>query len=187
MDQIIDGRYQLLKRLGDDDTSALYVASDLQTGRVACLRLWSLEPSAVDRLVETPGRGPQTASTSNPHVVTPYDWGVDRDLVYLARDYVSGRSLTDVVEHEGPLAVPLAVSYGAQIAEAVAAAHAAGQPHGRIRSSQVFVGDDGVIRVVGFEEASILAPIPSRPIRGFAAPSAKASPEAVDSEFNQER
>lgn len=172
MDLIIDGRYQLLKRLDHDESSALYVASDLQTGRVACLRMWSAGPRAADYVVTTPpGDQPQLKAADDPRVVSPYDWGVDKEVVYLARDFVPGRSLTDLVEQEGPLSVAVATGLAVQIAEAVASAHGQDLTHGKIRPSQVVVGDDGHVHLLGFEE-STPEPAPPRrespPIRGFA-------------------
>lgn len=186
MDLIIDGRYQLLKRLDHDDSSALYVASDLKTGQVACLRMWAAGPRASDYVVQTPpGEQPQLKPSDDPRIVSPYDWGVDREVIYLARDYIPGRSLTDLVEREGPLSVSVATGLATQIADAVATAHADGLAHGSLRPSQIVVGDDGHVHLLGFEEAAVQPEPPrreSRPIRGFAPPSARGSAPSVVAE-----
>ncbi len=192
MDEVIDRKYQLLRRLdADDETSALYVASDLESGGVVCLRLWSLGPGTA-RLLADAQPDDQTIGTRelDPRLVQPHDWGIERNVVYLARPYVQGRSLPDLVEREGPLGIATAMDYAAQIAEAVAIAHAHGVTHGGLRPNRILIDEHGEVRLVGFAEASTSAepePRRSRTIHGFAPRSAGAPPDPEAAERERAR
>jgi len=152
MDRLIDERYQLLRQIGSDDESTLYVASDMTTGHAACLRLWSHGSVATTLLSDGSRVHHPPSKSSDPRLIFPYDWGVDTDRLYVVREYIKGRNLRTLVDHEGPLAVGAAMAFAAQIADALSTAHADGLVHGRLRPSQIIVDEDGILRILGFGE-----------------------------------
>ena len=83
----------------------------------------------------------KTASSLNhPNIVTIYDIDtqeIDGKAVhYIAMEYVAGETLDHLIGRKG-LRVRTAVKYAAQIADALAAAHAAGIVHRDLKPSNV--------------------------------------------------
>ncbi|HSO32214.1 MAG TPA: protein kinase [Labilithrix sp.] len=93
------------------------------------------------------------ARLDSPHVVKVID--VDRTddgVPYLVMERLEGRDLAAEVESRGEARVPLreAVRWMRQVCEAMAVAHAAGVVHRDLKLSNVFLGRDGVVKVLDF-------------------------------------
>jgi hypothetical protein len=74
------------------------------------------------------------AALNHPNICTLYDVGPD----YLVMEYVEGEPL------KGPLPLPLALKYGAQICEALEAAHRKGITHRDLKPANILVTKLGV-------------------------------------------
>lgn len=93
----------------------------------------------------------QSASALNhPNIVTVYDAHSGSDETdYIALELVNGRTIDRLVGRNG-LGVSDALRYGIQIADALAAAHAAGLVHRDLKPSNVMITDTGHVKVLDF-------------------------------------
>ncbi|WP_425424290.1 protein kinase domain-containing protein [Streptomyces chattanoogensis] len=85
-----------------------------------------------------------------PHII---DGGVDvanGNLPYLAMELLNGASLADLIEEEPQLPVAWVAAIGAQIANALTAAHAAGVIHRDLKPANVMLTEGGVVKVLDF-------------------------------------
>ncbi len=89
------------------------------------------------------------AALSHPHVCTLYDVGPN----YLAMEFVEGESLAGRLTR-GKLAIAQVLVYGAQIASALAAAHAKGIVHRDLKPANIMLGKSGV-KVLDFGLAKL--------------------------------
>jgi serine/threonine-protein kinase len=90
------------------------------------------------------------ARLTHPHVVGVYDQGKADGHVYLAMEYVPGRTLRDVMKQFGPLTPEQALVLLDPILEALEAAHGAGFVHRDIKPENVLISDDGRVKVADF-------------------------------------
>jgi beta-lactam-binding protein with PASTA domain len=90
------------------------------------------------------------ARLTHGHVVAVYDQGREGDTVYLAMEYVPGRTLRDVLREYGPLTPEQALVFLDPVLEALGAAHAAGFVHRDIKPENVLISDDGRVKVADF-------------------------------------
>ncbi|WP_433089299.1 protein kinase domain-containing protein [Dactylosporangium sp. CA-052675] len=86
---------------------------------------------------------------------------------WIVTDAPSGRTLTEVVRHDGPMSEPRAGRIALAIADALAAAHRAGVVHGRLSPDDVVLDADDRVSVTGF---GIDPDFTSRPAADYAAP-----------------
>src|SRR5271157_2285731 len=136
--------YQIQEKLGEGGMGVVYKASDTRLGRSVALkfikvqfgRRWEREARAV-------------AALNHPHIATLYEVGEHESWPYLAMELVEGRPL------KGPLPVKQAIEYGIQIADALAAAHAAGIVHRDLKPANILVTQKGSVKVLDFGLAKL--------------------------------
>lgn len=93
-----------------------------------------------------------TASIDHPGVVDVHDAGQDGATAYLVMDLVPGPDLATLLR-DGPVPATEAVRIGADVADALAAAHRAGVVHGDVKPANVVVGQD-LVALVDFGAAT---------------------------------
>ena len=104
------------------------------------------EPAAVVRL-EREARA--VAALSHPNILALYDVGRTEGVFYVVTELLRGVSLRTRLA-EGPLPTRIAVEYGLQIAQGLAAAHDRGLVHRDIKPENIFVTHDGHIKILDF-------------------------------------
>jgi serine/threonine-protein kinase len=91
------------------------------------------------------------ASLSHPSIVQVYDRGETEDgTSYIAMEYVPGGTLKEQIERRGPFGTSETAAVGAQIADALGAAHERGMVHRDIKPQNVLVSASGDLKVTDF-------------------------------------
>ncbi len=132
-------RYRPLEELGRGGSGVVVRVRDLQMGRDAALKL--LQVSAFtdpDHLVRFRREVLATAGLRHPHVVTIYDVGEAGGRPYYTMEWIEGASLAELARRRS-LAPREAVEIARQIAEALAAGHAAGIIHRDVKPHNILV------------------------------------------------
>lgn len=154
-------RYRLLRLVSEGANSAIYDASDEQTGRTVTLKLvrpkLAASPSFRKRFDETM-RG--VAALSHPNIAAVYDWGVarmgDTSTAYLVIEHLSGGSVRDMFDRGRYLTRSQALGVGLEACKGLDYAHRRGFVHGELTPSKLVFGDDRRLRIVDFGLAGLL-------------------------------
>lgn len=150
--QLLCERYELRERRRSGGAGAAWTAYDREDGRTVVVTvLADLATAPAD--AERAERAARAAAglPSHPHLA-PAGEVVHDDAsgtVFTVTGPPAGRTLEDVLAVDGPPDAARAVEWAAQVCAGLAAAHAAGVVHGRIRPAAVEVGADGAVRVLG--------------------------------------
>ena len=129
--------YHLEERVGEGGTATVYRARHEQRGLCAVKVLRDKlrgDRTAVQRFLREASFG---ARVKHPTVVQTYDYGEADGLHYLALEWAEGELLVKFVRRSGPLAVPLAAVIVQQLADGLAAAHAAGIIHRDLKPENI--------------------------------------------------
>src|SRR4051812_48734286 len=103
----------------------VYVAQDELLSRVVAVKVLFPELAADEAFVERFRREARSAASLNHHnIVSVYDFGDDEGSWYIVMEYVEGQTLRDIIRTEGKVAPVRAAEIGAEVAAALAAAHA---------------------------------------------------------------
>jgi len=95
------------------------------------------------------------AAVAHPNIVATYDTGEDDGIAYIVMELVEGATLRQAIDLHGPLPPARAADIGAQVADALAAAHARGLVHRDVKPSNVLVQLDGRVKVTDFGIAKV--------------------------------
>jgi serine/threonine protein kinase len=137
----------------------VYRARDTRLGRDVALKVLpaGLADDALrQRRFEQEARA--MAALNHPNVATVYDVGAEGSISYLVTEVVDGESLRAIVDR-GPLPVRTAIDIAGQVAEGLAAAHAAGIVHRDLKPGNIMVTRQGRAKVLDFGLAKqVIAP-----------------------------
>ena len=156
---VLDGRYEVRRRIARGGMATVYEAIDTRLDRVVALKVMHAHLAEDPEFVERFRREARAAARlSHPHVVAVFDQGIDDEgHAYLAMEYLPGRTLRDVLREFGPLTPEQALVILEPVLEALEAAHAAGFVHRDVKPENVLLSDDGRVKVADFGLARALA------------------------------
>jgi len=151
--------YHVTEKLGEGGMGEVYKARDTRLDRPVALKVLSARTSGLAEQSMRLLREAKSASALNhPNIITVYDVGTvpgtDPPSPFIAMEYVNGPTLREIIARR-PCTVSETLRYAVQIADALAAAHAAGIVHRDIKPANIMVNDKGLVKVVDFGLAHI--------------------------------
>jgi serine/threonine protein kinase/dipeptidyl aminopeptidase/acylaminoacyl peptidase len=153
--------YRIEAKLGAGGMGVVYKAVDSRLGRTAAIKILSttaLNPERERRFVQ---EAKAASSLNHPNIVTIYDIDTQeiegKPIPYIAMEYVAGDTLDHLIGRKG-LRIRDVLKYAVQIADALAAAHAAGIVHRDLKPSNVMVTPQGVVKILDFGLAKLSEP-----------------------------
>jgi len=155
------GPYRVVTRLGEGGMGEVYLAVDTRLDRSVALKV--LPPAmAQDRTrMERFEREAKTASALNhPNVAHIYEIGEDRGIHFLAMEFIEGAPLDKRIGGK-PLAAREISDIGAQVADALDAAHSKGIVHRDIKPANIMITPRGLVKVLDFGLAKVIERVPS--------------------------
>ena len=156
IDQVFDGRYRVVRKLGTGGMANVYLAEDQELGRSVAIKMLDERHSQDEQFVERFRREAKNAAgLSHPNIVSIYDRGQAEGTYYIAMEYLEGRTLKELLVTRGPTPIPVAIDYARQILAALGFAHRNGIVHRDIKPHNVVVAPDGRLKVMDFGIARV--------------------------------
>jgi serine/threonine-protein kinase len=157
----IAGRYRINKKLGEGGMGAVYRGEQISLKRSVAVKLLRPELSQNQMILQRFNAEAQAvAKLSHPNTVNIYDFGQDSDgTLFIAMEYIEGKSLREAIQQEGPFSVTRALAIALQVAAALSDAHAQGIVHRDLKPDNVMLQARGkqkdVVRVLDFGIAKL--------------------------------
>ena len=149
---LLAGRYRLDEQIAVGGTGQVWRAADTVLGRAVAVKLLRPEYAGhAETLARFRGEARHAAQLAHPGIVRVYDYGLagPEGAPFLVMELVDGPSLAAVMAR-GPLAPSWVLDMIAQVAAALAAAHAAGLVHRDIKPGNLLVAPDGTVKITDF-------------------------------------
>ncbi|MFJ9519713.1 Stk1 family PASTA domain-containing Ser/Thr kinase [Kitasatospora sp. NPDC101801] len=155
---LLDARYRVEQRIAVGGMATVYRATDTRLDRVVAVKV--MHPSLAQD-AEFTGRfireAKAVARLAHPNVVNVFDQGADGRSVFLAMEYVPGRTLRDLLRDRGALSVRGTLDVLEPVLAALGAAHRAGLVHRDVKPENVLITDGGLVKVADFGLVRLLS------------------------------
>jgi len=152
------GRYQIQSELGRGAMGIVYRARDPLIDRAVAIKTIRVDLSA-DELALFEARFftevRAAGSLNHANIVTIHDAGKEGGLVYVAMELLEGPSLADLLAAHTPVPPARIATIGAQIADALAFAHARGIIHRDVKPANIIVVGDRLPKLTDFGVARL--------------------------------
>jgi serine/threonine protein kinase len=150
------GPYEIQAAIGAGGVGEVYKARDTRLGRTVAIKVLP-EGRAADperrRRFEQEARA--VSALNHPHICVLHDIGREGDTDFLVMEHLEGQTLAHHLR-KGSLPLTQVLELGAQIADALAAAHRAGIVHRDLKPANVFLTKDGTVKVLDLGLAELL-------------------------------
>ena len=150
------GPYEVVAPLGAGGMGEVYRARDTKLGRDVAIKVLpaSLSENS-DRLNRFEQEAQAAGALNHPNILSIYHIGTHQGAPYIVSELLEGETLRDRLA-AGALPQRKATDYALQIAKGLAAAHEKGIIHRDIKPDNIFVTDDGRVKVLDFCLAPLL-------------------------------
>jgi len=148
-------QYQVSEKLGEGGMGVVWKARDTHLDRFVAQKTLSAErladPERKRRFVQ---EAKAASALNHPNIVHIYDIAEADGVQFIAMEYVAGKTLGELIGRKR-LRLNEVLKYAAQIADALARAHAAGIVHRDLKPSNLMVDDHGLVKVLDFGLAKL--------------------------------
>ncbi len=150
------GHFEIVDKLGEGGMGVVYKAHDTHLDRLVAIKILHADKVADrDRRQRFVQEAKTASALNHPGIVTIHDITQHEGIDFIAMEFVPGRTLERAIPRYG-LGLKETLDYGIQIADAFAAAHAAGIVHRDLKPANVIVTDHERIKVVDFGLAKLV-------------------------------
>lgn len=150
-EQVVGGRYRVVRKLGGGGMADVYLCEDLTLGRHVAVKVLLQRYLNDATFIERFRREAKAAAGLNQqNLVSIYDWGEVDGTYYIVMEYVEGETLKDLIRRRGRLSGNEAVNVTLQLLAAVDFAHRSGIVHRDIKPQNVMLDRGGTCKVMDF-------------------------------------
>ncbi|MFE3627611.1 serine/threonine-protein kinase [Streptomyces goshikiensis] len=159
-ERLVAGRYRLLSRLGEGGMGTVWRARDETLHREVAVKEVrapaGLGAGDIARMYSRLEREAWAAARiPDRNVVTVHDVVMEDERPWIVMELVRGQSLADLLRTEGPLTPQRAAHIGAEVLNALRAAHAVGVEHRDVKPANVLIAQDGRVVLSDFGIAMV--------------------------------
>ena len=152
------GPYEIVAPIGAGGMGEVYRARDERLKRDVAVKVLPAELAMDPERRSRFEREARAASAlSHPNILTIYDIGTHDSTVYIAMELVEGGTLKDLIA-SGSVPVKKLLELSVQIADGLAAAHAAGIVHRDLKPANVMISKHGFVKILDFGLAKLVTP-----------------------------
>ncbi len=151
------GPYRVKSRIGKGGMGDVYLAEDPRLQRDVAIKTLpeshALDPARRARFL-TEARA--ASALHHPHIVTIFDLGSHGGTDFIVMEFVDGKTVREMLANRRP-DVRTALEIAAQVANGLAAAHAAGIVHRDLKPENLIVGNGGRVKILDYGVAKLLS------------------------------
>ncbi len=153
--RLVAGRYRLDDRIGSGGMGVVWRAHDNRLDRIVAVKQLLITPGLSEAATDEASRralreGRIAARLHHPHAIAVYDVAEADNHPWLIMEYLPSVSLAAMLDERPLIGHIETARIGAQVASALAAAHAAGIVHRDVKPANVLIGAGGNVKITDF-------------------------------------
>ena len=149
--QMLDGRYEILERIGTGGMAVVYKAKCHRLNRLVAVKILKSDLAQdADFRRRFNAESQAVAQLSHPNIVSVYDVSRGGDVEYIVMELIDGITLKQYMEKRGQLNWRESLHFITQIMRGLSHAHSRGIIHRDIKPQNVMVLRDGSVKVADF-------------------------------------
>src|SRR2546422_1629869 len=149
------GRYEIRAKIGEGGMGEVYRARDTQLGRDVAVKVlpstYSVDEQRLSRFEQ---EASAASALNHPNILIVHDIGKHDGSPYVVSELLEGETLRKRIAGS-PLAQRRAIDYALQIAHGLAAAHEKGIIHRDLKPDNIFITNDGRVKILDFGLAKL--------------------------------
>jgi serine/threonine-protein kinase len=153
---LLDGRYRIVRLLGEGGMGSVYLASHVGLGRDVAIKFLHADLASRDEMVGRFHREAQAAAAiRHKNIIEVFDVGMSpQGEPFLVMEYLEGESLAGLLKRAGPLNLGAACAVMEPTLQALQAAHRKGIIHRDLKPDNIFLahqqGEPPVVKIIDF-------------------------------------
>src|SRR5262245_152659 len=149
------GRYEIRSKLGAGGMGEVYQGRDTQLGRDVAVKVLPTTVSTdPDRLRRFEQEACAASALNHPNILIVHDIGAHDGTTYVVSELLEGQTLRNRISGSS-MGQRRAVDYALQIANGLAAAHEKGIIHRDLKPDNIFITNDGRVKILDFGLAKL--------------------------------
>jgi len=158
LEHLQNGRYAILKKLGEGGKGVVYKARDTVLNRVVAIKMLKSEVLSEDAYPRFLREAQVVAKLNHPNIVSIYDIGKDEEKRFFVLEFVDGISLREFLGTypEGKCDIQTVLRTGIDVCGALQYAHSQGVLHRDMKPENILITQEGVAKLMDFGLAKML-------------------------------
>lgn len=153
-----NGRYALLKKLGEGGKGIVYKARDTVLNRVVAVKMLKSAVTSEEAYSRFMTEAQAVAKLNHPNIVSIYDIGKEDGKQFFVLEFVDGESLRDLMGTypEGKCDIETVLRIGMDVCSALQYAHSERVLHRDIKPENVMIAKEGTAKLMDFGLAKMI-------------------------------
>ncbi|HSE21307.1 MAG TPA: serine/threonine-protein kinase, partial [Pyrinomonadaceae bacterium] len=151
--------YTIISKIGEGGMGVVWRARDMNLGRDVAIKVLPASFSEnTDRLNRFEQEAQAAGALNHPNILVIHQIGIHEGAPYIVSELLEGETLRERLNGTA-LSQRKAIDYALQVARGLAAAHEKGIVHRDIKPDNIFVTNDGRIKILDFGLAKLTAEV----------------------------
>lgn len=148
---ILNQRYKIQRLIGSGGSAHVYLALDLILDRNVAVKVLRRDFTHEEKALKRFQREAKAISfLTHQNIVNLYDVDEDNSFQYLVMEYIDGIDLRKYIQKNHPISKETIVDIMKQIADAISHAHKQGVIHRDLKTQNIIIRKDGVVKITDF-------------------------------------
>jgi predicted ATPase/tRNA A-37 threonylcarbamoyl transferase component Bud32 len=158
LERMQNGRYAVLKKLGEGGKGIVFKARDTALNRVVAIKMLKSAVSTEEGYSRFMREAQAVAKLNHPNIVSIYDIGKEDEKQFFVLEFIDGMSLRELIRTypEGICDIQTVLRIGIDVCSALHYAHSQGVLHRDIKPENILITEEGTAKLMDFGLAKMV-------------------------------